>query len=344
MSTIQSVLDAGPPIAQQTLAELSKGSLREHLHGQSAASVPQDIEALWYCLVCSALSEEATEKYLTTVCNSISVFLLGAASSPLSGVKQFATSGKVWFEGFDCAHKAFHGGKTKPALQVLETLAQLLRKHPDHALASNILQRSSQGMLTTLFTGTPGGQIKSVCIALTCLIKKTRLLRMLEDVVAESLDQVSSSWKRLQLENCIQLPYSFAQQSRSRHLFLALLFAVRKLETRSAALKLFSLLLHSEDWTRGCRPAQSAAEVIELFLREDAASLGDFADNVIPVIMDDQTKYQTFRDLYKPNEVCLESRLILYLSVIKAGRLKKFLSEDGMLTPTLTASYIIEVS
>lgn len=329
MSTIQSILAAGPPIDQQTLTGLSKGSLRQYLHGQSGASVPDDIETLWHCLVSSALSPDSSEKYLTTACNCISVFLLGAASSPVSGVKKFVTSGKVWFEGFDCAQQAFDGGKTKPALQVLETLAQLLREHPDNAAASVILQQSSRRLLKILFTGTPSGQIKSVCIALTCLVKRTGLLTVLEDELADCLDQVSSPWKRYQLQNGTTLGDLRYQGSSSRPLFLALLFAVRNLETRSAALKLFTFLLHSEGWTRGCRSAQSAAEVIELFLLNDTPSLGNFADNIIPVILDTETRYEVFRDLYKPDKAGSESRLILYLSVLKAGRLRNFLSDGG---------------
>ena len=331
MSAIQSIIDAGAPIDRRLLSDLSKGSLRQHLHGQSGASVLDDIEAVWHCLVSSALSPDSTDKCLTTACNCISVFLLGAASSPVSGVKLFVTSGKVWFEGFDCAQQAFDGGKTKPALQVLETLAQLLREHPDNAAASVILQQSSRRLLKILFTGTSSGQIKSACIALTCLVKRTGLLIVLEDEVADCLDQVSSSWKRYQLQNGATLGDLQYQGSSSRHLFLALLFAVRNLETRSAALKLFTLLLHSKDWTRSCGSAQSAADVIELFLHNDTSSPGDFANNIFPVILDTETRYELFRDLYKPGKAGLESRLILYLSVLKAGRLKKFLSDGGSL-------------
>ena len=331
MSMIHSIIDAGPPIDQQTLTSFSRGYLRQNLHGQDGALVPRDVEALWHCLISSTLSHDSTEKYLTTACNCISVFLLGASSSPVSEVKHFATSNQVWFEAFECAQKAFDGGKTKPALQVLESLTHLLREHPDNAAASVILQQSSRRLLKILFTGTPSAQIKSVCIALTCLLKRTGLLTVLEDEVADCLDQVSSPWKRYQLQNGTTLGDLQYQRSSSCPLFLALLFAVRNLETRSAALKLFSFLLHSEDWVRGCTPAQSAAEAIELFLRNDTTSLGDFPDNMIPVILDNETRYDIFRDLYKPDEARWKSRLILYLSVLKAGRLKKFLSEGGTL-------------
>ena len=117
--------------------------------------------------------------------------------------------------------------RPRPALQVLESLAQLLREHPDNAAASVILQQSSRRLLKVLFTGTPSAQIKSVCIALTCLVKRTGLLDVLEDEVADCLDQVSSSWKRYQLQNGTTLGDLQYQRSSSCPLFLALLFAVR---------------------------------------------------------------------------------------------------------------------
>ena len=329
MSTIQAVLDSRPPIDQQLLSELAKGPLKRHLHGQNATSDPSDIEGLWHGLLSSTLSHDSNEKYLTTACNCISVFLLNAASSPVGGVKLFCSSRKVWFEGFECVQKAFDGGKTKPALQVLETLAHLLNEHPDRAIASEVLSESAHRLLNVLLTGTPTRQIKSACIALTCFVKKTELLSELEDTVAEALKKVSTSWRRYLLQNGISVG-SADHHSTSRHLFLALLLAVRNLETRSAALKLFSLLLHAEGWTSNCTPAQSAAEAIELVVLDDTASLGDFADNVIPVILDDALRYETFCNLYRPSSDCSEARLALYLSVLKAGRLKKFVSEAGM--------------
>jgi hypothetical protein len=327
MQAIQLALDAEPPIDQQLLSELSKRPLKQYLHGDHGSS--GNIEALWYCLVESALIQSPTEKYLTVACNCISVFLLSAASSPFDDVRQLSFSRRVWFAAFACAQKAFDNGKTKPALQVLETLAQLLKENPDEATALAILSECSQKLLNVILTGQPARQVKSVCIALSCLVRKSQLLLTLEDMLAASLVQVDSAWKQYQLQNSVPIDKPLSQQSNSPHLFLAVLFAIRNLETRSAALKLFSLLTHAENWTQDHSPTQLAAEVIELFIKVNATSLGDFADNILPVILDDRPRFQAFTAFYQPDNSCSESRLILYLSVLKVGRQKKFLTEDG---------------
>ena len=343
MDKIRLLLEGGlprpnsAPIDQAYLSELSRGSLRQYLHGQYDTPSLVEVDLLWQYLFASTFTRDASEKYLTAACNCISVFLVSAASSPLADVKDFPASGEdVWEHAFLCALKAFEGGKTKPALQVLETLAQLLRECPDKNAASERLHDSSQELLRSLFTGHPSLPIKAACIAITCLLKKTNLFAQLEDTLAETLNQVSCSWKEHQLHNGVSVGDHLDQQSCSRHLFLALLFAVRNLETRSAALKLFTLLLQADNWTRDSSPTQSAADVIELFIKQVTDSIGDFADNIMSVILDDKARFQTFVDIYRPENACSESKLILYLYVLKAGRLKRFLSEAGILSYCLT--------
>jgi hypothetical protein len=348
MQDVQLALDARPPIDSKVLSDLCKGSLRSYLHCHDGSGGNLEFAALWQAVVASALGLNPSEKYLTAVCNCISVFLSSSASAPHDKLKQFSFSSRVWFQGYDCAWKAFDSGKTKPALQVLETLARLLQENPHKEVASSILREATQRLFGVLFTDSTSRQVKTACIALTCFIKKTGLLRNLEDWLDNSLDEVSSSWHQHQLHNGISLGNDPDSSSSARHLFLALLSAIRHLEARSAALKLFSLLLHAEVWTKDCRPMQQAAKVIELFVQSDAIPPGDFADNILPVVLDDKPCYQLFQDLYKPESDTTDSKLVLYLSVLRTGRLKNFLSEDGtygfrgatesMLTPTSSQS------
>ena len=337
MDEIRLLLEGGlprpnsAPIDQAYLSELSRGLLRQYLHGQYDTPSLVEVDLLWQYLVASTFTRDSSEKYLTAACNCISVFLVSAASSPLADVKDFPMSGEdVWEDAFRCALKAFEGGKTKPALQVLETLAQLLRECPDKTAASERLHDISEELLRVLFIGHPSLPIKTACIAITCFLKKTNLLAQLEDTLAKILNQVSCSWKERQLHNGVSVGDLLHEPSCARHLFLALLFAVRSLETRSAALRLFTLLLQADDWTRDSSPTQSAADMIELFIKQDTDSMGDFADNIISVILDDKARFQTFVDLYRPDNACPESKLVLYLHVLKAGRLKRFLSEAGI--------------
>lgn len=338
MQAIQLAIDDGPPLDQQLLSDLSKRPLKQHLHGDPEAY--NHIEALWHCLVQSALTQNFTEKYLTAACNCIAVFLSSAASSPFDGVRRFSFSRPVWFAAFECAQNAFEYGKTKPALQVLETLAQLLKENVDETTASAILSECCQRLLNVILTGQPAHQVKPACIALSCLVKKTALLLNLEDVLARSLAQVNVGWQQYQLQNSVFISKLFGQPSNSPHLFLALLFAVQNLDTRSAALKFFAILVNAENWTREHLPPRFAAETIELFIKENAAALGDFADNIFPVMLNDRPRYQAFASFYKPDSNITETGLKLYLSVLRVGRLNKFLTEDGI-SQTLQQSTVL---
>ena len=330
MEPIQAALMSEGHLDQHLLADLGRQSLKNYLQGASSDVNLEDVALLWQRLVGSAVSKISTEKYLTAACNCVSVFLINAHTSTLDGVRAFSATKLVWLEGYSCAQHTFRCGRPKPALQVLETLAHLLNEHSDKQIASSLLVQSAGSMIDVVLMDYPQGELKSACVSLTCLLKKAALLPILNTVVLERLQKRSVSWGHRCILNNVSRAYSTDDNTGIGNLFLALLFAINSLETRSAALKLFALLCCSPT-TKGDRPVGKAAQVLEYYLHHNHASLGDFAANVLPVIIDNKGTFEDFMTLYSPTYRCAESRIILYLAVLKVGRLKSFISENGLI-------------
>ena len=329
MDDIREVLGLPVPLDQAQLSFLSTSALKKALNSYSRVFSTRDLQTTWEKLVQTCLDPIVGDKHLTASCNCLSVLLINAAASPDPEIRAFIFQKRVWFEGYACAWRGFSDGKTKPALQVLETLLLLLAKYPDRIAASDIQRESIAMSIDTIITGHPRQDLKLCCIVLSCYLRKTELRAELETVVETSLKQVSSSWVRHQNANNVCPDTGSASSSSIGVLLLALLFAVRNLETRSASLKAIVQICNGEG---GEARTALAAEAFQTFIRANSDSLGDFADNVLPVILDDHERYETFLKVYQIKPGCMTEQMLLYLSVLRVGRLNKIVAERGMPT------------
>jgi hypothetical protein len=330
LDDVQQLLRAGPPIDLQLLSVLAKQSLKAFLHDEAALDQDSGVVSVWACLVSSTLHANPSEKYLTSACNTISVFLSCCASSPLDTINQFPRSSKVCMEAFSCAQKTLDVGKSKPAVQVLETLTRIWNDHPDAEAAFLALREIAQRQLRVLLAANPSQNAKSACIVLTCLLRRTQLSHLLENVLVETFQEASPEWMHHQLEDESNQTQHSSPRPVLQRLFLALLLAVRNLETRSAALKLFSTVLYADFGAAECKPPQEASAAIQAMVSSDSASLSEIADSLLPVVLDTSSRYQAFLNLCTLGKEFSISKTLLYLSVLRVGRMKKFVSESGM--------------
>ena len=327
MDNIHEVLGLSVPLDQAQLSFLSKSALKKALNSYSGSLPSRVLESIWDKLVQTCLDPVVGDKHLTASCNSLSVLLINAAASPDPEIRASIFQKRVWFEGYECAWRALNDGKTKPALQVLETLLLLLAKHPDNIAALDIRRGSIAKSINTIITGHPRQDLKVCCIVLSCYLRRSELHAELETVVETSLNQVSSSWASYQHANNVFPDAGSPRSSATAVLLLALLFAVRNLETRSASLKAIVQTCSG----RGAEARTAlAAEVFQIFIRANSDSLGEFADSVLPVVLDDRERYETFLKVYQIEWGCTTEQMLLYLSVLRIGRLKRFVDETGM--------------
>lgn len=330
MDSINAAVAAEGHLDQALLSDLARKSLKQYLQSQNGFSDLSTVQSLWAKLKDSALAKNMPEKHLTAACNSVSVFLAAASIARSDSIRSFVLSETCWHDATDCAEYAFSCGKTKPALQVLESLAQLSKQNPDQQLARELINGNARSTISTIVTDLPHGHVKADCIFLSCFIKKTRIVTNLAGLVYSCLqdEAVLVLWRQRRLANGMQAKEILSPGTAMREFFLGLLFAVNSLETRSAALKLFALLCSQPNICEG-HPMDDAAAVLEEYISCNPDLLSDFADNVLPVILDQKSQFEAFLKLYSSSFTQSESRLILYLAVLKVGRLKSFISEKG---------------
>lgn len=327
MQSLNQVLEGPTPIPVHQLHILGKGDLRKIFHEEPAS--PQDVAKLWSNLIQSIQDADTDEKYLTATCNCIAVFLSSAAASPSHDLRKISADHTVLTDALNNAEKVLQRGKIKPALQVLETLVRLLKGTPLEGDGRNLLSDWAISRVNAIFVARSAPQVKSACIVLTCFIKRGHLLQVLEDVLARSLVGMADSWHRTQMRQGVLLLDYFDLHSKAPHLFMALLFAIQDLETRSAASKLFVTLTHADDWSIQRSPTYQAIEVLRFYIAQAPESFSDLANQILPLMIEEEQKFEGFVKAYQPASDFSSSELILYLAILRVGRLKRFLTEEG---------------
>lgn len=328
MADITAIIRSEDPLNERQLSVLARSGLREYLSGGLNGPKAADLILLWSRLVEASYLRNVSEKHLTTACNAISVYMNLLSKSSSEESRRFIGSRDVWLQSYACAQYTFTCGKTKPALQMLETLANLLNEHSDKRLAHELLQNTSQTIIGNILTDEPRGTIKASCISLSCLLRKTPLQSSLETAAKEALDQHTAVWVRRLTQAGLLLRGDSKLFTGLQELLLALLFAVNNLETRSASLKLFSQICTSDLQTK-TKPLELAARVLEYYIEQCQDVLGDFASNVLPVLIDSKASFESLASAYTPTQNTSSSRFYLFLIVLKAGRMQGFLAEKG---------------
>ena len=333
MAQVEAVLSSEGPLEQGVLSDISRRALRLYLLGDPDPPLLGKAEHIWCRLILSASNNEVNEKYLTAACNAISVFLSTCSLSQSNDLRALAFSAQVWLDGYRCAQKAFEKGKPKPALQVLEILCHLLNEHSDRHAAMSILYDRIKDLLRLIIVGELAHQIKVACIILSCFVRKTAIAHTLPQLTVECTTEMHSAWtSHLRLHNLNPADFAGADQARNA-MFIALLMAIKSLETRSAALKLLTLVCtNPKDKVKSEELFVSAASMLEVYVNRNSDVLGDFAANVFPVILEDRARWQGFVDFFAPSGSGGEARLLQYLAVLRVGKVRKFVTDEGETT------------
>ncbi|OAP59455.1 hypothetical protein AYL99_06753 [Fonsecaea erecta] len=104
------------------------------------------------------------------------------------------------------------------------------------------------------------------------------------------------------------------------------------LDTRSAALKACSMLCSDASKPTASSTLQALTELaIKLYLERNREALGEFAENILPVILDRKEKFMAFIQPYSRS--CHESgsRMALFIAILKVGRAKSILTDSEAL-------------
>ena len=340
MDAVSRALLEGVPLPVSLLSELGQCSLRQALLD---ASPDQDVAcmlSLWPKLVQTASSPRVNDKHITAASNAVCVYLSCAGASPFTEFSQFVLSEEVWFQAFHCAQKAFDDGKAKPAFQIMEILCDLLQKLTNPNLVAHILEKASLPLVRIILLASPRSDIKKACLLLSCFHRKTPLIQYLDQTVTRSVRENHHAWKlRLSEHNIALADVSTSEEESTIHLFLALIFAMVDLDTRSAALKLCSV------FNNDAMVAAAAAtdverlveQVVRLYFDRNHSAMGTVGENVLPVILHTKGKLISFVQPYASSCRKNASKMALFIAILKVGRLKAILSESGMCNCSLAS-------
>jgi hypothetical protein len=332
MDLISQALEAQIPVPVSLLSALSKGSLRKVFENAPSDVDVSRILSLWPKLLLTAKSPKVVDKHMTAAANALCVYLNGASASSMLEIRDFALSRNPWLDTFQCAQKAFDDGKTKPAFQLLETLCDVMQKMTDREAATGMLSEATLPFIRTILLASPRSDLKKACLMLSCFHRKTNIPDKLESLVQRSLNEHHQPWvQRLVEHNIAPVDVSDLGHGSMTSLFLALIFASLDLDTRTAALRLGSVLCDHDSQTASQPSLQKLLEkVTELYLEKNHAAMGGFAQNVLPVILNDKTKFIAFVGPYVSSCHKDGSRMALFLATLGVGRAKNLLSEEGM--------------
>jgi hypothetical protein len=331
MNPITGALDSHAPLNLALLSDLGKGALRDYLRSTKLPYVfDAEVVPLWGKLIFTARSPQVIDKHVTAATNTLCVFLNEGILTETPKFKEFVLSKEPWWEAFQCAHKAFDDGKTKPALQILETLCNLLQQMTGE-IGNELLIRSALPLLTTVILASPRSDLKKACLMLSCLIRKTPIRGLLLSLTGRIVDDNNSRWTHcLSSHNLSSDHVSSLGHGSMACLFFALIFTMIDLDTRSSALKLYSnLCSHQSDNPASSDLQTLGGQAIKLFLDRNHATLGYFAENVLPVILSDKTRFLIFIDPYTCSCREDETKMSVFLAALKVGRSRSILSEDG---------------
>ena len=332
MDSLCRALATEAPLPISLLSELGKGSLRNVFANASGDLDVSRLLELWPKLISTAKSPQVVDKHITSASNALCVFLNGGASSHMPRLRSFAISPEVWLEGFQCAHKAFNDGKTKPAFQIMDTLCGMIQKMTNHEVVTNILAKATLPLIQIVLRSSPRSELKKACLILSCLCRKTPTIDHIESFTELCLRDNKVTWMQRLSEHNISLgDVTDVENGSIAPLLLGLIFAMINLDTRTAALKLYSALCSQDPATPKSLNLQVSAErFMELFLERNHEALGDFAENVLPVILSDKGRFLSFMEPYASSCHKHESRMAVFLAALKVGRMKSILSETGM--------------
>jgi len=334
MNTLNRALGSSSPLTHALLLELGKGPLRNYLRSTDIPTVfDAEIVPLWHKLISTARSQQVIDKHITAASNTLCVFLNEGASSDSPKFRDFVSSKELWWDAFQCVHKAFDDGKTKPAFQLLDTLCNLLQPMTDEA-AEELLIRSALPLLTTVILSTPRSDLKKACLILSWFIRKTSLRDLLPPLTEQIVEENNPKWTYcFSSHNISADDISSLDHGSMGSFFFALIFTMIDLDTRSSALKVYASLCYYQSHNPTSSHLQRmGGKAIKLFLDRNHASLGYFSENVLPVILSDKTSFLIFIDPYTGSCRVDATKMSVFLAALKVGRLGNILSENGKQT------------
>lgn len=178
-------------------------------------------------------------------CNAVTAFLDALLESGNEELRQFALSEDLWVSVFELYLDRFEDGRPRPMKQVLNTLANIVAKHPDLDVSNSMRSWITKTVISNIILLEPRSRLKASVVALDCLIRKDAFT--LVDVIAQLQEWLwvnYQTWTPLLGEHCISIGIPLSSLS-DEHSRAAL--TTDELQTYASQILCLSLLLHAQN-------------------------------------------------------------------------------------------------
>ncbi len=208
----------------------------------------------------------------------------------------------------------------------------MLQKMSGEDSIVDILTTATLPLFTIILLCSPRSDLKKACLMLTCFCRKTPIIDHLERLIRETIAKHPLPWEqRLMRHNITTTDVSEIGNGSMPSLLLALILASIDIDIRSTATKTFSVLCSRASGQPNGADLQTLAErVVGLYLERNHEARGEFAQNVLPVVLSDKTRFMAFVESKTSSCRNGEAELALFLSTLRVGASNNTLSETGM--------------
>ncbi|KAK5949891.1 hypothetical protein OHC33_009076 [Knufia fluminis] len=317
-------------LSKEELDKLTRRNTNDGNHESLHCETVQDALHLWSNLLATVYEPSATDRHMTAACNAICLVARKCSRSKSDEVRALFCSKRTWAQVFDVARCAFAAGKNKPALQVLDTLAYLAEADPEKKLVAQSVSVAATEMLIILFNQHPRKSLKEACIVLYFFLRKLSDFMCFSDVLQEAFQGARLNFSRLCRGYGIE--ESAVDQYEDMQWFafvLSLLMAIRVAESRSATLKLLSLLITLSIPGHPVDVVVIMNKAIELYSAANETALEDVSRDVLPSLLTESKQYHIFLSRQGNKAASTVPDVQVVLAILDFGKRQGFVSENG---------------
>ncbi|KAK5078950.1 hypothetical protein LTR64_002630 [Lithohypha guttulata] len=323
MATIPDIL----PLDE--LSKLTRASKAPSLEQFSPDLLPET-QALWQRLLLTVHSLTATDKHMTAACNAICFTARKNSNSLDEKVRVFAFSGDTFLDTFLVVRSAFAAGKNKPALQVLDTIAYLANSNRDADSVGKHVAEAAAGMVRIVYSQQPKKCLKEACIVLYFFLRKLSDFMSFPDVLRSVYSDTKPNFLRLCRAFKIDCKCIDGQESPWLSFVISLLMVVHVAESKSATLKLLSLLCTLPAKTYDVELNQITREAVAIFGAANETSMNHVMRDVIPSIVSDRDQFHALLPQAGKVAVTETSAIQLILAQLNFGKTRAYLKESDV--------------
>lgn len=270
---------------------------------------------------------------MTATCNAICFIVRSNANSKNTHLENHAYSTVTWEQTFAAARSAFVSGKNKPALQVLDTLHFLAKNNPDRAGTTHVVEHAVTEVARIVFSQHPKRHLKMACIMLYFFLRKLSDFMSLSGVLEQAFEHERAAFSQLCRASGMTINLLGDECEPQWLAFvLALLFAARFAESKSATLKLLALLCELP--TSVCKVDISSimSRSIDTYSAADETALDAITRDVLPSILVDRGLYFAFLSEQSRLIGTNTAAILVILGLLQFGKTKGFVEESGTLS------------